>query len=266
MDDIKAPTEHISFLSRSTARIGILRLLLDSGPATQREIRGRLDTSRSTVTRALSAHEKREWIQQEDGEYQLTTMGRIITEEFLELVESIRMTTDYSAFLQNFPYDEFDFDVDELSSAEITTSTTGDPYAPARKQTEILEAVDRFRAVLPSIDLEGVKVVHDQIMNEKLEVEIIVSSSVEETISSGEFAPLFREKTQTGRLTVYVYDGELPFYLGLGDEQRTQIGVEDNEGFPRALLDTTTGATRGFGEDVYRDFRDRSRMKPVDEF
>lgn len=68
-------------------------------------------------------------------------------------------------------------------------------------------------------------------MEQELEAEIVISPSVEQTISSGDFASLFRETMQTSRLTVHVADSELPFYLGLADDRTVQLAVEDDEGF-----------------------------------
>jgi len=260
------PVEQISFLARSESRVRALERLLESGPTTQRELRTHLDASRSTIARTLSALERRSWIEADDGAYRLTPVGTIVAREFGELVDALRTTDELSTFLEWFPYAEFDLELRALRDATITTSTSSDPYAPGRTQTELLRSATRFRGFLPAIDLEGSEVVHEQITERDFAAEIVVSAEVGETITTEEFADLFREQLATGQLTVLVCDGDLPFYLGLADDERVQIGVEDDEGFPRALLDTDTTAVREWAESVYDEYRAAARPKPIDEF
>ncbi|WP_436924315.1 helix-turn-helix transcriptional regulator [Halosimplex amylolyticum] len=265
MDESQDAVGQVAFLARSETRVRLLERLRETGPSTQRELGAHLEASRSTVTRSLSALEERGWIERSAGAYRLTAAGDVVTDEFLSLLESIRTTDELSAFLDWFPYAEFSLDVSHLRDAEMTSAGPPDPYAPARKQTELLERTDRFRGFLPSLDIEGTRVVHEQIMERALEAEIVVSGDAEATIESGEYAELFREQVSTGRLTVSVVEETLPFYLGLADDV-VQIGVEDDEGFPRALLETTNESVREWAAAVYERYRDRARTKPVDEF
>lgn len=244
----------------------VLEHLLESGPATQRELRDCLETSRSTVTRALQALEEEEWIESMGEEYRLTPIGTVIAEEFLDLVDTVRMTDELSSFLQWFPYAEYDIDLAALTDAEVTVNTDSDPYAPARRHFEILKSADRLRCLLPSIDLEGCRIVHERILDGEFESEMVVTPGIGDTIESGEFAPLFREQLESGGLTVRVAEGPLPFYLGIADDGRVQIGVEDEEGFPRALLETTDDSIREWAEEVYSEYRNEAAVKRADEF
>ncbi|PSP65825.1 winged helix-turn-helix domain-containing protein, partial [Halobacteriales archaeon QH_8_64_26] len=61
----------------------------------------------------------------------------------------------------------------------------------------------------------------------------------------------------TGRFELSVYDGEVPYYLGLLDET-IQVGVKDEAGVPRALLETDAGSVGEWATDTYDRYRDRS--------
>lgn len=257
--------DHIAFLARSESRVRVLEQLRETGPMTQREIREYVDASRSTVTRTLADIEHRNWVEKRGDSYRLTAAGEIVTEQFLDLVASVRTTEKLSSFLRWFPTAEFSLDISQLKDAEITPSTDSDPYAPGRRQTNFLRRVSQFRGFLPAIDLQGTKVVHEQITSGTFEAEIVVSPGVGERITSGEFASLFREQLETGQLTVLVVDEPLPFYLGLGDGA-VQIGVEDDEGFPRALIETDSQPVVAWGDDVYETYRARATRQPVDKF
>lgn len=262
----EASIEQISFLTRSVPRVRLLGELLDDGPLPQRELAERLETSRSTVARSLNDFEQRDWVTHEDGVYRLTPVGERIIDELLGLVETVNAVEGLSPFLRWFPTGAFDLDITALADATVVTPSEGDPYAPARTQTKLLRATGDFRGIFPSIDLEGSKFVHEQITNGRLEAEIVVSPSVEETITGGEFARLFREKLETGRLTVLSTDVEPPFYLGIADDETVQIGVEDGEGFPRALLEVDDERVLEWASGVYKRYGDRAEVLPVEAF
>jgi len=255
MQESDSPVSGVSFLARSETRARIVEQLLASGPATQRELRTELDASRSTVARSLSALEDRGWVAADSGSYALTSMGRPVAEAFLDAVDAVRATDELAPFLRWFPLDEHDLAVDDLRDAALTASTDGDPYAPARRQTDLLREADRFRGFLPSIDLDGTELVHEQVTEHDLEAEIVVSPGVAETIRSAEFAGLFREKLATDRLTVLVADDPVSFYVGLAGDRTAHVGVEDEDGFPRALVNADGGRVREWAENVYGELR-----------
>lgn len=259
MGDSTDPVDRISFLARSEARVEILERLLRSGPATRRDLREDLDASRSTVARSLNALEELDWVRQESNTYRLSPAGELVTAEFLELAETIRTTEELSGFASWFPFSEFDLELELLRDADVTVHSGGDPYAPGRAQNEFVRAADRFRGALPSIDLEGTKLAHERVLAGELETELVVSEAVERTIVSGEYAALFREKLATGRSTVLVSEELFPFYLGLSDDGTVQLGVEDDDGFPRALLESSSTPIREWAEDLYADYRSEAR-------
>lgn len=257
MDDEAEPIDRIAFLSRSKPRVHTLSELLRSGPTTQRTLRERIDTSRSTMARTLTALEDRGWVREDSGSYLITDRGELVIETFLELEEVIRTTEDLTPFLRWFPFSEYDVELAWLRSSEMIPSTSGDPYAPGRSQTELLQRTECFRGLLPSLDLEGTRTVHDRIVDGELEADIVVSKNVSSTIDNDEFAGLFREQLASGGLTLRVFEGDLPFYLGIGDAT-VHIGVEDDDGIPRALLESTADALYRWAEEVFEEYREQA--------
>lgn len=263
-DDDPEPLDQVRFLARADSRVRIVEQLL-AAPASQRELRTRLDSSRTTVARALRSLADRGWVEDDGGTYRLTRAGRIVGGEFVGLLETVERTRELEGFLEWFPDDHPAPDFGALSDATVTTTGEGEPYAPARKQSEILTDADRLRILLPSIDLDATRLLVEQV-ERGLEVETVVDPDLEATMATGEFAPLVRRTIETGRSTIHVAETELPFYLGLADDGRVQIGVEDDEGLPRALLETTDAGVRAWAEDVYREYREPAREKPAAEF
>ncbi len=263
MDDTH-PVDQVAFLTRSKSRVQILRHLAAAGASTQRDLRDRIDSSRSTVARAVRSLEDHGWIRAENGSYRLTAVGELVVQDLTQLIETMETADELSPFLTWFPLSEYDVDLSQLEDATVVTHSKGDPYAPGRTQTELLRRARRFRALLPSIDLEGARAAHEEIENQDLDAELVVSKDVEETISTDAYAPLLREQIRTGHLTVLVSEREPPFYLGLADDGTVQLGVEDDNGFPQALLESSHESLREWAETVYQEYRATATVKSAD--
>jgi predicted transcriptional regulator len=264
VDESATPLDQVLFLARAESRVEILRSLADS-TATQRELRTRLDVSRTTVSRALQSLSEREWVEKSGDEYRLTQAGRHVLTAFDQLLETVAQVDELTEFLRWFPADIDPPDVLGANDIDVTYSTTADPYAPARTQAEILHTATQLRVLLPAIELESTKTLADQVTDRGLDVESVLSPGLEATIESDDFAPPMRRTVQAGA-KMFIAQTSLPFYLGLADDNRVQIGLADDEGIPRALLETTDDDVRTWGEDVYREYRASARYKPLEEF
>jgi len=263
--DDASPLDQVRFLARAHSRVDVLKHLAEEA-ATQRELRSELDASRTTVSRALQSLADEDWVASENGEYRLTPVGDVVADEFTGLLEAMRTVDELAEFLRWFPADVDAPDVQHACDVEVTTPTDADPYAPARTQTEVLYTADRLRVLLPAIELESTETLADQVTDRGLEAESVVTQSVEATMESERFADLMRRAVETGRSPIYVTPDDLPFYLGLADDDVTQIGLADDDGLPRALLETTDEHVREWGEAVYEDYRESARRKPLAEF
>ncbi|ATW87308.1 putative transcriptional regulator [Halohasta litchfieldiae] len=257
METPETVIDQICFLSRAESRVRIMEFLSDSVPVTERELRDQLSLSRSTVARSLDSLAEVGWVTERSGEVRLTPVGEIVIESFLQFSETMSTAEELSPFLEWFPLSEFDIEVADLRDGEITMISDGDPLAPARKQIDMLRTTDRFRGFFPSMDLRGSELVHERIVDGEFDAEIIVSSDVEDTIHGKQFVPLFNEMISTGGLTLSVVDS-VPFYLGINETGTTQIGVEDDDGFPQALLETENETVYRWAESLFAEYRESS--------
>ena len=256
--------EAVQFLARAESRLAIMRELAERDEPDQRQLRAALDGSRTTVARALSSLQDRGWIEQGTDGYRLTTTGELIAAAVTDLLDTVATTAELDAFLRYAPSDEIDIGLLAAADVTVTTPTDADPYAPARKQSEIVARADRLRVLLPATDLESTRTVTEAV-TDGLELESVVSPSVAATFETPEFAPLVREGMSTGRSTVMVAPTELPYYLGLADDEVVQIGVADDEGIPRALLETTDDRVRRWAEDIYSEYRTAAEPSQTDD-
>jgi DNA-binding transcriptional MocR family regulator len=144
MPDHDTHLDRVRFLARADSRVHILERLATDGPATQRALRDDLDASRTTVARALSALDAEGWVEADCGTYRLSHAGRVVTEEFSALLDTMGRLDDLAAVLRWLPADLDTPAFHRADDVTVTTPTDADPYAPARTQTEILHSADRL--------------------------------------------------------------------------------------------------------------------------
>ena len=73
-----------------------------------------------------------------------------------------------------------------------------------------------------------------------------------------EYRDLAAELVDFERYTAHVSEREIGYYLGLFDDV-TQIGVEDDDGVPRALVETDADEIRAWATRTYESYRSQSR-------
>ena len=258
------PREQILFLARAESRVQTVKHLFKSGPATQRTLRTELDASRTTVSRSLQSLAEKGWVEESQNEYRLTRAGRVIAQEFTGMLDTVEAAGELEEFYRWFPAD---LDSPDFFAADVavTYSTDAAPYAAAEKQSKILHTADRLRILLPATDLDSTRTITEQVTERGLDVETVVSPDVGALFESDEFKSLVMEMEESGFSRFYVSQDELPFYLGLADDGRVQIGLADDEGIPRALLETTDETIRNWATEIYESYRSDARQKIIGE-
>lgn len=231
----------------------------------RRDVRASVDASRSTVRRTIEGFLSRGWVESTEDGYRVTAAGELVATEFTRLSETIRLTEEFAPLLEYVPPSSFDIEPEWLADAELTLSTTAEPYAPAQTQTETIRTADRFRGFLPAIELDGTELVHDRITSGEFTASIVLGPACADHVREEPFAELFREKLATDRFEVAIADGPLPFYLGLPDDDRIEIGVADDDGIPRALVQSSNTAFREWGEATFERYeRNAERLSAAD--
>jgi len=81
--------EQILYLAQARSRVQIVEHLIESGPALQRKLRTELDASR-TNSRSLQSLSEKGWVEKVENEYRLTRAGRVITEEFTGMLDTVK--------------------------------------------------------------------------------------------------------------------------------------------------------------------------------
>lgn len=221
---------------------------LREAPREKREIVADLDVPRSTLGRATRELEAAGLVAYDDGAYALTSVGERLLGEY----DAFRRRTDVAVALEPFlrwvPGDELDVDLRHLADADLWTPEPNDPWAMVNRHVRALETAGHVRGVLPLVGLHAFETVHERITGDDLTVRFVVEPGVAETMrTDGSYAPLFRTVQEVDPDAFSVYEGELPFFLGVFDDELVQVGV-DEEKEPRALLETDRDEVREWAD------------------
>lgn len=253
----------IEFLSRSATRVQLMDILRREGELSNRELRERIDASRTTIQRNLEALEDRGWVRQRDRAYSLATCGELIAREFTDLRDTVSATERLQPVLGRLDRTDLDVDFRALSEATVVTASEGDPWAMVNRHVKRLREAERVRAILPLTGLHAMEVTRDRVVDDGARVEFVGTASVIDTLrNSPDYGTIYDDLMEAERFTLYATDEEAPYYLGILDDI-VQIGV-DEDGEPRALLETTNGDVRDWARDTYEGYLSGARPVAAD--
>ena len=259
---MQSAIEDVEFLVRSQARVGILTELAD-GPRSKRELRERIGVDRTTIQRNLDALDKRGWIHREGEGYALDPCAELVVEEFGTFVESVDLADRLQPALQLVDPALLDVDVRCFADATITTAKPGDPWAMVNAHVRRLAELTDAVLMIPLTGLNAKRTLHDRVVDHGARVELIVSPSVLETFRTDpDYIGYYEALKENERMTYRIYEDEMPFYLGLIDDELVQLGV-DEDGEPRALVESRNEEVRAWAERRLDAFR--AEAEPVDD-
>lgn len=249
--------ESVELLARSEHRIRILDLLCENGSLEKHALGSELDASRTTVGRNLAALEEQGWIRRTNAHCAITRQGELVTEKFRDFVDTVKLVDELEPFLKWVPDGTLDLDLRLLADAEVLLPEPGDSWAMVNRHVAVIGETNHDRAMLPVTGLHAMEAIHRKIVSGDARTELVVEEKIAETFQSNpNYAPLFREMVETGRFEVRVCNGEIPYYLGVLDGT-VQIGV-DEDGKPRAMLETAVDEVEDWAMDVYEEYERRS--------
>ena len=240
-------------------------------PKDKRTLVDDLECSRSTINRAIRELEALDLVTYAESGYTLTPLGEQVTNCATELLTEIEVAREFQPFLQYLPTDEFDLDLRLLRDAELVVAEPGDPYAMINRHVEQLQAMDEGQFVLPYTGMHATETAHERIVEHGANCELVVKPDVKNTFDAKtNYRTLLQEMIATDRLTISLYDGEIPFAVGVIDDV-VQIIVDEAEE-PRALVETKSPAVRQWAEHIFHRYKRQATQldltsieTPVDE-
>lgn len=243
--------EGLSYLARSETRPAILSALPESGGVERRELRERVDASRSTLVRALDRMGEFGWVDDADEGYRLTALGEFVADSFEAVREDFETANGLSAFLERVPAHEFDLDPHLLADARVTAATPAEPLAPVDRVVEIRADSERVRELSSVVARDSAEQVAERATEGSHEV-VLTADVVESLTSGSEYGEAF--ESALGTVDFYVHDGDFPFLLALLDD-RVALGVVDEHDRPQVLVESADDEVYEWAERTYREYR-----------
>ncbi|WP_135825989.1 helix-turn-helix transcriptional regulator [Halorussus ruber] len=239
-------------------RIDALESVRESGKD-KRELVESLDCSRSTVDRSIRELESHGLVAYSAGEYRPTTFGRLALAEYRRFEERVETMKRLKPALEWLPVEEFDLDFGCLTDAEVIVSTPSDPYAPANRHADVASQAETFRALLPAVGLNQLEAGRQSAVEDGQRQHVVVEPSVAEQLrEKPHYAEKIEEMLDTGRVEISVSEGDIPYFLGLYDEI-VHVGVEDEDGIPRALIETDAEEIREWADSTFAEYERAAR-------
>lgn len=248
--------EDVSFLARSESRVRLLEEIYEQQVIEKNELKERVDASRTTVQRNLDALEERGWIEGDNRTYAITPSGQPVTEQLLRLLDTVYAAKRLQPFLEFAPHEQFDLDFHRLATADITVADETDPYAPVNRHIALMKDTEQFRCLLPAVGLQPMMVARTCVIEHGYRHEVVLDPGVADTLRSDDiYRDVLADLVSSDRARLLVSDDPVPFYLGLADDA-VQIGVGDDEGTPRGLVESDASDVRRWANRTYGEYRE----------
>lgn len=235
-------------------RSSILSQLV-TAPARKPELVDVLDSSRSTIDRAIDELTAIDCVRKDDGEYIATTAGQLAlqTHDQYECVtDAIAATTEFANYLP----DDAPLSTDLLDGASITMSSDHAPDQALSPSNELFKRATQMRGLAPVVLSFYPSHIADQLATTDLTVEIVASTDVINTLPS---LPQLGETslTDTDGLSLYEAGEELPYALWLMDTPESDyagITAYDAGGVVGVLINESRAAVE-WAEVQYEQYR-----------
>lgn len=226
----------IAFLAGTPNRISVLDALAAGESVSRRELVEELDISRVTVKRILDALESRGWVSMEGVVYRTTATGSVVLEEFQSLLRTVESMERLSIVRSWLPED-FEVDFRRLLDARITLPTWSDSVAPVRRAAELCRGLDDLRVCASGVAPDVIKGIRDAAVEDDADVEVVATTSALDVVRTDPTMRGWFADIADADGLVYEHPDH-PYLIGLCDRTAI-IGVNDDDGMPRGLVEST---------------------------
>lgn len=267
LDKLDPPLDDIAFLSRSNNRIAVLRELARD-EQTRRELREATNVSRPTLGRVLEGFEERGWVANNGSgnghEYFLTPLGRVIVEEFTDMMTTVETVQKLRELAPRIPFDELGLDPRDLADARITTPSSTDATAHARREVELLAETNRIQFLCNQAQPETIKRYRDWIVESDGRLEaIITGDAIDAAMADEEMSMYLQDMIAADDLTINRYEGDVSVMIGLLDDVASIVPLDDS-GVPCAFVESDDETVRSAVSDTLERYRDRAEPISVE--
>jgi predicted transcriptional regulator len=256
----ESPREVLRFLTRSDTRVTLLRTLITEASFTRSELQNETGIPRSTVSRILNEFRDRGLVSRAGQRYEVTPFGGFLAERLHSVFDSIEAVQGLQTLLTQLSDTNPDVTFLHHSRCEILTPTASDPGAPTRRFADLLHAASHVRLLVP----KAIPVLFDVDSpvsegTETLEV-VVPHTALPVKRDESPFSRELRDVVASGDVTVFAYDGDVPYLAGLIDDIAV-VGLTDDAGTVQGYIETSDETVRFWTEATVETYtRNASRV------
>lgn len=254
--------DDVEYLASSPNRVAVLEAMV-SDSHTRAELRELTGISQPTLGRVLEGFESRGWISKSGNVYRLGRFGRLLADEFDRLLDTVETVQKLARLEARLPTEQMDFDVRQFREATITTPHHPDVFAHLRRAEELVTRAAQTTWLTGNMYLDSIPKQRELLLERGQIQEVVISTEAfDVALSRPETVAIIRELLESGRLTVYRFDGTVPLSVGIADETAIMVPYDDND-VPCALIDTENEVIRDWVAETIRDYRERADLLTV---
>lgn len=240
---------------------------LQEGRKPLSEFRDELGVSSTTAIHALRDLERANLIRQDEARnYALTKIGEIVALKLADFIATVEALQKHERFwlehdLSDIPQQLLE-KIGDLRNTMPLLGTTTDLFKLHATFIQVLETANEVKGIYPIFDLAYLTTIRDLVKRERVEVDLIVTTEVLESIGGViETEELFHDFLDEPNLTLFAT--ELPLKLTLTLTDRVfYLGLFAPDGlydYNRALISDDAKAL-GWGRALHEHYRQRSKL------
>jgi predicted transcriptional regulator len=264
MNGESSPLDHIEFLARSPHRVRVLAELA-AGASTRQELREWTEVSQPTLTRILGSFQDRGWLSKRGQQYTLTPFGVLLAEEFAALHETVEAMQRLQSLAPFLPLAEMDFDIRLFGEARITTPHPPDILAHARRAEALASEASHIRSLTANFYPDQLAKTYDLVVGGDQTQEAIASgAALDGLFAQAGAVDLARELLESGSMTVYRFDGEVPVGYALFDERAVVFPYDEHQR-ECGLIETENATVRSWVVEQLDAYQKEAERLSVDD-
>ena len=255
----KNPLDDVEYLARSPNRVDLLEAI-GADSYTRGELRELTDITQPTLGRILDGFERRGWIRKSGKSYRLSRLGRVLADEFGQLLDTVETVQQLAELEARLPTDQMDFDFRLFREATITTPRHPDVFAHLRRAEELVSSAAHTTWLTGNMYLDSIPKQRELLLERNQVQEVVISkTALDVALARPETVTMIRELLESGRMTIYRFEGTVSLSVGLADETAIMVPYDDNT-VPCALIDTENDVIRDWVSKMIHEYRAQAEL------
>jgi predicted transcriptional regulator len=246
-----------AFAEAVVKRAPVFDALLD-GPKTAVELESALNLSRSTIHRTTQSFCEEGLLVKRDRTFELTGLGEMTARRVGAFRTSVEAARRLEPLLNTIPQGEVDVPVECFADATVILPRPRQPHAGVKRITELIEESESLRLFTSIISPVYVDVAHREMLD-GTDIQAIFDAELVDIIVE-EYHGKAVEAFESGRFDILLCE-DVPFELFLFDA-RMGMAAHDENGIPRAFVESDDPGAIAWAEDLYEQYRRRAECAP----